>query len=162
MHVLPRIISEWTMNVICKPTAGSTTSISRFLKTNNPQEKGEMYSVTEKTIWNMKQALLKQKPQLSLTLWDVKNSFLCTQRQKRRRSIDSSSFNRGMRQPSFFPRNMSLRIILKGDRIWSNNRSFRSIDGKRFKIFRFFWFTKRKIMTKKIKLRLIQNSAIIH
>ena len=29
------------MNVICKPTAGSTTSISRFLKTNNPQEKGE-------------------------------------------------------------------------------------------------------------------------
>jgi len=28
------------MNVQCKPMAGSTTSISRFFKTNNPQEKG--------------------------------------------------------------------------------------------------------------------------
>ena len=35
-----------------------------------------MDSVREKTIWKLKQALLKQKPKLSPTLWDKKNSFL--------------------------------------------------------------------------------------
>lgn len=127
MRVLPRIISEWTMKVICKLTAGSTTSISRFLKTILRKWE-KMYSVTEKTIWNMKQALLKQKPQLSLTLWNIKNSFLCT----RAKAETSAKHRQLFFQPRdaaaelLFARNTSLRIILKGDRIWWNNRSFRS------------------------------------
>ena len=106
MHVLPRIISEWTMNVICKPTAGSTTSISRFLKTML-RKREKMYSVTEKTIWNMKQALLKQKPQLSLTLWNIKNSFLCT-----RAKAETSA-----KQLFFQPRDAAAELFSRG--IWA-------------------------------------------
>ena len=106
MHVLPRIISEWTMNVICKLTAGSTTSISRFLKTIL-RKREKMYSVTEKTIWNMKQALLKKKPQLSLTLWNIKNSFLCT-----RAKAETSA-----KQLFFQPRDAAAELFSRG--IWA-------------------------------------------
>lgn len=76
MHVLPRIISEWMWYASRRPIQ-RPASVA-FQKQIILRKREKMYSVTEKTIWNMKQALLKQKPQLSLTLWVIKNSFLCT------------------------------------------------------------------------------------
>ena len=81
---------------------------------NNTQEKEENVFCDRKDDLEHETSVTQAKTTAITDLVKHKEQ-LFVQRQKRRRS--SSSFNRATRQPSFFPRNMSLRIILKGDRI---------------------------------------------
>ena len=107
------------MNVMCKQTAGSTTRISRFLKTNNRQKKGENVFCDRKHDLEHRTSVTQAKTTAITDLVRRKEQLFVHSCKGRNvgEALTALLSTAGRGSRAFFPRNMSLRTILKGDRI---------------------------------------------